>query len=229
MLFSLDSATAPIPLPSPPADGSQEPSHPAAPVRLEPTLWNERHREYLLNVALGKTRNPAASEDLVQDTFLAAWKARHHFEGKSSERTWLTRILLNKIADSYRSAGRKPSVAISQITAPDQSGDDLFDVLHRLRPGHDGSQDAEPAAAAERAEFLRILEHCLDNIPAHAARAYRMRELQGLSTEEIAEALQITPNHLWVLIHRAKKALRAQLEDHWEGALEGPVPATAIF
>jgi RNA polymerase sigma-70 factor (ECF subfamily) len=227
MLFSPDSAAVPSPSLDRPHGPHRTEDSPA--FRLEPSLWNERHRDYLLNVALGKTRHPSAAEDLVQDTFLAAWKARHHFEGKSSERTWLTRILLNKIADSYRSAGRKPSVAISQITAPDQSGEDLFDALHHSRPGHDGFHEAEPSAAAERAEFLRLLEHCLENVPAQAAAAYRMRELQGLSTEEIAEALRITPNHLWVLIHRAKKALRAQLEDRWEAALEGPVPATAIF
>jgi len=196
---------------------------------LNPSDWHSNHREYLLNVALGKVRNSTAAEDLVQETFLAAWKARHHFEGKSSERTWMTRILLNKIADSYRSANRKPSIAISQLSGPEQSDADLFDALYQSRPGEARTNDAEPAAAAERAEFLTLLEQCLDNVPEQAANAFRMRELQGLSTSDIADLLNITPNHLWVLIHRAKRSLRAQLEGLWESALEGPQPALGLF
>ena len=199
------------------------------PSSLNPSDWITNHREYLLNVALGKVRNSTAAEDLVQETFLAAWKARNHFEGKSSERTWLTRILLNKIADSYRSASRKPSIAISQLSGADQSDSDLFDALYLSRPGEARANSAEPAAAAERAEFLDILEQCLDNVPEQAANAFRMRELQGLSTTDIADQLNITPNHLWVLIHRAKRSLRTQLEALWESALEGPRPALALF
>ncbi len=199
------------------------------PTTLNPSGWHTNHREYLLNVALGKVRNPTAAEDLVQETFLAAWKARNHFEGKSSERTWLTRILLNKIADSYRSASRKPSIAVSQLSGPDQSDTDLFDALYQSRPGTSNTREAEPSAAAERAEFLDLLEKCLDNVPEQAASAFRMRELQGLSTTDIADRLNITPNHLWVLIHRAKRSLRSQLETIWESALEGPRPAIALF
>jgi RNA polymerase sigma-70 factor (ECF subfamily) len=198
------------------------------PTTLQPSQWLANHREYLTNVALGKVRNPTAAEDLVQETFLAAWKARNHFEGKSSERTWLTRILLNTIADSYRSASRKPSIAISQLSGVDQSDADLLDALYLARPGEARNHGAEPAAAAERAEFLDLLEKCLDKVPEQAANAFRMRELHGLSTTDIAKRLNITPNHLWVLIHRAKRSLRTQLEALWESALEGPRPAIGV-
>ncbi len=62
---------------------SSAPSH-----QLDPSSWDSRHRDYLLHYALGKVRNHSIAEDLVQETFLAAWKAREKFEGRASERTW---------------------------------------------------------------------------------------------------------------------------------------------
>ncbi|MEO0447555.1 MAG: sigma-70 family RNA polymerase sigma factor [Verrucomicrobiota bacterium] len=193
---------------------------------LNPSAWIENHYDYLTNVALGKVRHRSQVEDLIQDTMLAAWKARTRFEGKASERTWLTRILLNKIADHYRSRGRKPSVALSQLGAEDGEDGDLLDAL--MQSQQEGEATAEPLAQVERAEVMEMIEQSLENVPEQAARAFRMRELQGMSTDDIANELGITPNHLWVLIHRARKALRSQLEAMWGNALENAAQPGAI-
>ncbi len=183
---------------------------------LQPDQWDNSHRDYLLSVAIARLRNRALAEDLVQDTFLAAWKARSSFQGKSAERTWLTRILMNKIADHYRRMARRPSVNLSQFDG-DQTDEEILDNLHLASEGAD-ARDPAPSLAAEHSEFLDHLERALDRIPSQSAEAFRMREIQGLSTDDIVQRLDITPNHLWVLIHRAKKSLRRELESLWSAS-----------
>lgn len=194
---------------------------------LNPQAWAENHRDYLLNFALGKTRNSTIAEDLVQETFLAAWRAREKFAGKASERTWLTRILLNKIADFYRSAARKPSIPQSQLESESGTGEAALDAIN-FAQNRENEPQHNPAIVAEHHEFLELLDDALEEIPEQAAAAFRMRELQGLSTKDITTRLKISPNHLWVLIHRAKKGLRDRLKAIWDvgsGPFSGFVPA----
>lgn len=194
--------------------------------QLNPEAWAENHYDYLVNFAIGKTRNSVIAEDLVQETFLSAWKARERFAGKASERTWLTRILLNKIADFYRSAARKPSVLHSQLASEDGDVDGALDAINYAQNKEEAPQNS-PAMVAEHHEFLQLLDDALEELPTQAASAFRMRELQGRSTEDITRELKITPNHLWVLIHRAKKGLRERLEAIWDtgaGPLSGFAP-----
>src|SRR5215470_17163737 len=67
-----------------------------------PIDWVDQHGDYLYNYALGQTRDRVGAEDLVQETFLAAFKSRDRFQGYSSERTWLVSILRHKICDHFR-------------------------------------------------------------------------------------------------------------------------------
>ena len=181
---------------------------------LDPTKWFENHRDYLLNFAISRVRNHSIAEDVVQETFLSAWKARSNYQGKAAERTWLTRILLNKISDFYRSASRKPTLFTSQLEV-DSSDAETLDALNFAQNGDQGKAHEQPVRAVENAEFVDLVEECLQKLPPQTATAFRLRELQGLSTEDIAAKLGVTPNHLWVLIHRAKKALRKQLTVIW--------------
>ena len=72
----------------------------------EPALWLEQHGDALFAYALGRTRNRATAEDLVQDTLLAAFASRDAFKGGSAERTWLIGILKHKVIDCLRRRGR---------------------------------------------------------------------------------------------------------------------------
>ena len=67
-----------------------------------PDDWVEAHDDYLFNFAIGQARDASVAEDLVQDTFLAAFKSKDRFSGQSSERTWLVGILRHKICDHLR-------------------------------------------------------------------------------------------------------------------------------
>src|SRR5439155_16361641 len=80
------------------------------PAATTPCDWVDAHGDYLFNFAIGQVRDASVAEDLVQDTFLAAFKARDRFAGQSSERTWLVGILRHKICDHLRHTCRERAV-----------------------------------------------------------------------------------------------------------------------
>ena len=81
---------------------------------IDPAKWVEAHGNYLYRFALGRLRNPELAKNAVQETFLAALKARKRFSGKSSERTWLIGILKHKIIDYFRTQYREvPSIVVN--------------------------------------------------------------------------------------------------------------------
>ncbi len=85
---------------------------------LEPNSWVDNYADYLYRYAQSRVNDSAVAEDLVQETFLSAWKARERFEGRSSEKTWLSSILKNKIIDYYRKALVKDANIVTKHTKP---------------------------------------------------------------------------------------------------------------
>ena len=179
---------------------------------IDPENWTANYRELLLQIALHRVSDYQIAEDLVQDTFLAAWKARHRFRGECSEKTFLQGILKNKIIDFYRARGRKPTLLASQM-----DGDD-GEETGWLENQSDQRRDLDPNLAALRADFLTDLEEAVGNLPDKMGRAFRLWMMNDLSTQEVTKMLNISDNNLWVTLHRAKKLLRAQLNGEWKGA-----------
>ena len=181
---------------------------------LEPLLWSDLYRDYLLRFALKKVSDYGAAEDLVQDTFLSAWNARERFRGDCNERTWLTGILRNKVIDLYRKNGRRPSILMSELESDDSSESGSNSWIDRQV---DKRSINQPQADTEKSEFMQDLETAVTNLPETMGTAFRMREMQGCSTDEITNTLNISRSNLWVLIHRAKQALSEQLSPSWLG------------
>jgi RNA polymerase sigma-70 factor (TIGR02943 family) len=180
----------------------------------DPARWVEEHGDALFRYALLRLGGPEAAEDLVQETFLAALHARAGFAGQSSERTWMTGILKHKIVDYYRTRGRERAA-----TDLDRSADvlaELFDQAGKWRAPLSG-QPAEPSEVLERQEFWETLRNCLTRLPERMAEAFRLREMDGLPSEEVQSALQVSANNLWVLLHRARLGLSRCLDQHWFG------------
>src|SRR5262245_31288210 len=92
-------------------------SDPPAIVKVDPEQWVRNHGHDLFQHAICRVRAHDVAEDLVQETFLAAWEGRHQFEGRAAERTWLLRILDNKIADYYRNKARRISLENMEVLA----------------------------------------------------------------------------------------------------------------
>lgn len=175
----------------------------------------QQHRPYLLRYALLQLRNPVEAEDVVQEALLAAIEGRARFAGDSSLKTWLTGILKHKIMDAIRRKSRE------QPLAAGEDGDDAaaVDALFK-RDGHWQQMPAtwgDPEQALENRKFWEIFEICSRLMPERTARIFMLREVMELTTEEICQELAITPTNLWVILHRARLALRECLEIKWFG------------
>jgi RNA polymerase sigma-70 factor, ECF subfamily len=180
----------------------------------DPEGWVDRHGDGLYRYALLRLRSPDLAEDVVQETFLEAIRARSSFAGRSSERTWLIGILKHKIVDRLRRAGREPS-AVNGVP-PDAADRPAFDRRGHWRVGP-ASWAGDPSREMETREFWDVFGGCLSRLPRGLADAFFLRELDGLGAEEVQQILGITPANFWKRLHRARSLLRECLGSGWFG------------
>ena len=184
----------------------------------------ETHRRYLMRVAQLQLREREVAEDVVQDTLVAALAGAQGFDGRSSLKTWLTGILKHKIVDAIRRKAKAP-VPLSAID--DEGSIDDFDAVFRADGGWETppADWGDPEAALGERQFFDVMEFCLEKLPPQTGRVFMMREVMGLETDQICNELAITANNLWVILYRARMALRACLEQHWFGGARRASPA----
>jgi len=189
----------------------------AARPQIDPEEWVTNHGDYLFRHALARTGLQEAAEDLVQETFLAAWQSAHRFAGRASERTWLLSILRNKIADHYRK--QRPEIGSRDVEALARMEEQQF--TQNWLGGSPWNSGSVPAAwsdarqCLEQAEFWETLHECTHKLPEKTAHVFLLRELDGWESSAICRELKIKPAHLFVMLHRARLALRRCLELHW--------------
>ena len=185
---------------------------------LDPTDWLGEHGNYLYRYALVRVRDSAVAEDLLQETLLAAMGSYQSHEGRSSERTWLVGIMRHKVVDYFRRIARTREFQLSNDEGRAEL--DLFERDGAWR-GHwrdDQAPLSWPVDAAkllESQEFCETFDRCLSRLPRQMAVAFTLREIDGLSSEEICEILDVTSNNLWVILHRGRARLRHFLEAEW--------------
>src|SRR5262249_45807647 len=192
---------------------SEDPSKPsnATPAGLsDPERWVELYGDYLYRYALSRLRDPARAEDAVQETFLAALKGGKNFAGRSAEKSWLVGILKNKIYDYFRKAGRETSFTDLEFYR-DQENDSF--IADGAGQGGWISERApqEWATAGESLDnelFWKVYRDCSAKLPKNVAAVFNLREVDGLESPEICAMLNISENNLWVMLHRARLALR---------------------
>jgi RNA polymerase sigma-70 factor (ECF subfamily) len=179
--------------------------------RPDPERWVDEHGDCLYRYALTRVRKEELAEDLVQDTLLAAVRTHERFAGRSSERSWLVGILKNKVCDYFRKAGRETNFTDLEFFSDEHSqrfdGEDYW--IHELGPVEWKPEGEE---AMKKAEFWQTLQECLGKLPERIAAVFIMREVDGVSSKEICETLNISEGNLWVMLHRARMALRQCLE-----------------
>ena len=184
----------------------------------DPSRWLEEYGDYLYRYALRRVRDEAVAEDLVQETLLAAWQSYSRFAGRGAVRTWLTGILKHKIIDYFRRASRE--MQIDPQAEEQLEHDELFRPSgewagHWQAQAGPSDRTANPASAVEQHELWQVLENCLGHLPQRIAAAFILREMEECDSAEICRALAVSPNNLWVMLHRARMQLRHCLETRW--------------
>lgn len=166
----------------------------------------------LYRYALPRVNDADIAKDLVQETFLAAWRNHEKFKGEISEKNWLYTILKNKIIDHFRKAATRLTDRLPGIADEDAYFDDKQHWSAAASPGQwNGDTDGD----LNRKEFYDILKACKSKLKKIQDMVFTMKYQEDMESEEICKVLNISPSNYWVLIHRAKLQLRACLEKNW--------------
>jgi RNA polymerase sigma-70 factor (ECF subfamily) len=165
------------------------------------------HGDRLYSLALRVTRDPDLAADAVQEAFATALEHAGDFRGEASLGTWLHRIVYNKAIDLLRRRSKETALP-DEETVPG-ADDDLARSPSWSRPPDEILLGAESVAALERA--------VLELTPVQRV-VFEMREVEGRTTDEVAEVLDIPPGTVRVHLHRARMRLRALLADHFRKA-----------
>jgi len=178
---------------------------------LTPSKWISAYADLLYAYTITRVNDAAVAEDIVQETFLSAWKNRNSYKGEASEKNWLFTICKNKIIDYYRKKAKSP-VTYAEADTSDQ----YFDAEEHWTK-EDGPRDwgIDYEQPIEKKEFYDILELCKMKLQQMQQSVFVMKYMEDLSSEEICKVLNISPSNYWVLIHRAKLQLRSCLEKNW--------------
>jgi len=180
---------------------------------LDPNKWLDGHGDYLYRYALVRVREAVVAEDLLQEVLLAAVGSYQTHAGRSSERTWLVGIMKHKVIDYFRHLARHAEFQLM----PEDEDREWFEESGPWQ-GHwreDQAPTSWPIHALESREFWETFERCLSQLSPQMSIAFTLREFDGLSSTEICEILNITPNNLSVLLHRSRIKLRHLLEANW--------------
>jgi RNA polymerase sigma-70 factor (ECF subfamily) len=182
----------------------------------------EAMRPALVRFAILQLRNETLAEDVVQDALIAVLEKPERFAGQSALRTYVIGIMKHKIVDALRASRRERPIEISDV----QSDDDVIDALFSA-DGHTYQmprQWGDPDATLEQKDFFRVMEICLEKLPAKIARIFLMREWLEMETDEICKELGCSASNAWVMLYRARIRLRECLDLNWFGH---PPPAHA--
>ncbi|MEN8660888.1 MAG: sigma-70 family RNA polymerase sigma factor [Lentimonas sp.] len=180
-----------------------------------PETWVDRYGDYLYGFAMSRLRNPEAAADCVQDTFLAGIKALERFDGSRDIKFWLRGIMRNKIVDQIRK-----SIKENKVNIADEDEAILESFWYKYSGIATTNPDPwqfNPRKYYDNSEFWVVFEGCISQVKEPARQAFVLRVLEDQTTEEVCKVLDVTPNYLWVLLHRAREQLKVLLEARWTG------------
>ena len=180
--------------------------------RVATQNWVERYGDMLYSYALTRVGDEISSQDLVQETFMAALQSRSSFSGQSTEKTWLVGILKHKIMDHFRKRYRGIEKDLEFSEDADETYSDKGDwrgALELLGREAEISLDSE--------HLIGALKGCIQSLPRVQRAVFALRELRHLETDEICNLLGITSTNMGVLLYRARQRLRVCLAEKLGG------------
>lgn len=176
--------------------------------QLKPEGWIETYGDMLLSYANARVNDRELSKDLVQESFLVAFRSKDQYRGELSEKNWLYLVLRSRILDHFK---KKSEIPFSNLGS-DQDEDDV----HFTEKGHWKKSAAPQQWNADQLavsnEFNEALNSCKESLPGKQNAAFTLKYLDQKDSEEICKELDISASNYWVLIHRAKLALQDCLQ-----------------
>ena len=172
-------------------------------------LLVRKYQHKVVKLVLRYVRNPAEAEDIAQEAFIKAYRALPQFRGDSAFYTWMYRIAINTAKNSLASRDRSPIAYDLDLTDPEES----HSVQTKL-------QDPDtPEGMALTEEIRLIVNSAIEALPEELKTAIVLRELDGLSYEEIAAAMECPVGTVRSRIFRAREAIDKRLREVFEGGL----------
>ncbi len=188
----------------------------------------ERYHGSLVRVASAFVPSLAVAEEVAQETWLAVIQGIDRFEARSSFKTWLFRILVNRART--RGVREHRTVPFASLASPELEGDEASVGPDRFHPdGHRvaGHWSAPPAAWSGlpeeqllAGETLAVVKETVQQLPPAQRTVFELRDVEGWSSSEVAEIMEISEGNQRVLLHRARVKVRAALERHFEQGAE---------
>jgi RNA polymerase sigma-70 factor, ECF subfamily len=186
----------------------------------------DRHSAAMVRVAMAYVPSRAAAEEAVQEAWIAVIRGIDSFEGRSSLKTWIFRILTN-VAMRAGSRERR-SVPFSALAAAEDTGEPTVDpdrflpANHERFPGHWSIMPTRwptPEEGLLAGETREVIVAAIAELPKAQRTVIALRDIEGWSSEEVCEALEISAGNQRILLHRARSRVRAAIEDYY-GAVE---------
>jgi RNA polymerase sigma-70 factor (ECF subfamily) len=183
----------------------------------------DRHSRAMIRVAMAYVPSRAAAEEVVQETWIAVIRGIDGFEGRASLKTWIFRILTNV---AMRSGAReRRSVPFSALAEAEDTGEPAVDpdrflpADHERFPGHWAIMPARwptPEEGLLAGETRGVIAAAIAELPVAQRTVIALRDIEGWSSEEVVEALEISPGNQRILLHRARGRVRGAIERYYD-------------
>jgi RNA polymerase sigma-70 factor (ECF subfamily) len=168
-----------------------------------------RYQHKVVKLVMRYVRNPTEAEDIAQDAFIKAYRALSRFRGDSAFYTWLYRIAINTAKNSLAARARNPV----QLDSNGSGDEDRPGLEERM------IDTATPEALALTEEIRATVSAAIDRLPEDLRTAIMLRELEGLSYEEIAKTMDCPVGTVRSRIFRAREAVDERLREIFDGGL----------
>lgn len=175
--------------------------------------WVTDYSDALYAYSVNHGFDTEGAKDMVQETFLSAWRTMDGFHGKASAKNWLFIILKSRIADYFRNVANRFST--NSMAQKDQDYAFFDDEEHWQKGFYPQDWQVNLSDQIERKDFHSVFSGCSSKLKEIHSAVFVMKYIDDKTSDEICKDLAITASNYWVILHRAKVQLRACLEKNW--------------
>ncbi len=187
----------------------------------------DRHSSTMVRVAMAYVPNRAAAEEVVQETWIAVMRGIDRFEGRASLKTWIFRILTNiALRAGARERRSVPFSALAKeedTAEPSVDPDRFLPADSALFPGHWAIMPTRwptPEEGLLAGETRDVIASAIAELPVAQRTVIALRDIEGWSSEEVSQALEISAGNQRVMLHRARSRVRTAIEDYYGAVME---------